>query len=120
MNVTSLPASPDGSLHLHSHELGGRHLVLALEPSLDGRGLQLRGALMLPDNDDAGALQQVASATSATPLLLVQKSHNDGEAPKTAYELRMDGVAWRLQRRELPRVAELLGLDVQTLLVEDV
>ena len=120
MNVTSLPASLAGSLHLHSHELGGRHLVLALEPSLDGRGLQLRGALLLPDNSDTGALQQVASATSATPLLLVQKADKEGEVPKTSYELRMDGAAWRLQRCELPRVAELLELDIQMLLAEDV
>jgi len=120
MNVITLPSGVAGSLHLHSHELGGRHLVLSLEPALDGRGLQLRGVLMLPDNDDVGALQPVASATSATPLLLAQSANKDGESLETFYELRMDGVAWRLQRLELPRVADLLGLDVRMLAAESV
>ncbi|WNL46536.1 hypothetical protein RKE25_02550 [Dyella sp. BiH032] len=119
MNVFTMPAGNAGSLHLQSRALGGRHLVLSLEPALDGRGLQLRGTLLLPDDDDVGALRQVASATSATPLLLAQQAHHDGVSLGTHYELRMDGAAWRLQRDELPSVAELLGLDHRMLLGED-
>lgn len=118
MNIVPLPAADAGSLHLRSRELGGRHLILTLEPALDGRGLQLRGVLLLPDDDSVGALHHVASATSATPLLVAQQEHEGGMPLQVFYELRMDGAAWRLQRDELLRVAELLDLDVRMLLGE--
>lgn len=81
MYVIPLPAGQTGSLHLHGPHLGGRHLILTLESMLDGRGCQLRAVLAM--SNAAGELVQVASATSAMPLLVEQICTVPGEPVMT-------------------------------------